>query len=281
MCDLDRFKRVNDTFGHQAGDETINSCGCALKNSCRPGDLVARYGGEEFAVLYADCGNAAAARLAAQILQSFAGSRSRDGRPVGDGQHRRDRGSAGDTPETMLRRADRASSLAKSNGRNVVVYSAISACCDMDRTKTHLRPVKSSRSWELFQQDSVTPVPARSRSKLRGFVADHQVSIAVDDNQVQLEIDDVPAGRLRRLTDRPTTFRIDVRFEEEHAQDHGEQAAVGSGVGAARTKIKIAIGRSKAATGVRTTWRPRPARSHHFCAYLMAVEDDVPLLWVS
>ena len=52
MCDLDRFKLVNDTYGHQAGDEAIKSLAALLKGACRPGDLVARYGGEEFVMLW-------------------------------------------------------------------------------------------------------------------------------------------------------------------------------------------------------------------------------------
>ncbi len=122
MCDLDRFKRVNDTYGHQAGDEAIKSLASLLKSSCRPGDLVARYGGEEFVMLCADCDNATAARRAEQVRKSLGelAQAKMEGRTVtvsfGVTEIQ-----PGDTPETMLRRADRALLLAKAKGRNVVV----------------------------------------------------------------------------------------------------------------------------------------------------------------
>ena len=58
MCDIDHFKKVNDTYGHQAGDEALVYFASLLQRSARPGDLVARYGGEEFVMLCADCDNA-------------------------------------------------------------------------------------------------------------------------------------------------------------------------------------------------------------------------------
>ena len=59
--DLDRFKQVNDTHGHGAGDELIVAVAGRLMQSCRQGDLVARLGGDEFAIL---CHNATAAGMA-------------------------------------------------------------------------------------------------------------------------------------------------------------------------------------------------------------------------
>lgn len=51
MCDLDHFKKINDTFGHAAGDRALKAVAGALEGHRRQGDTVARYGGEEFAVL--------------------------------------------------------------------------------------------------------------------------------------------------------------------------------------------------------------------------------------
>ncbi len=54
MCDIDHFKQVNDTYGHQAGDIVLKTITNVLKNIFRVTDLIARYGGEEFAVLLND-----------------------------------------------------------------------------------------------------------------------------------------------------------------------------------------------------------------------------------
>ncbi|WP_250312068.1 PleD family two-component system response regulator [Rickettsia endosymbiont of Oedothorax gibbosus] len=54
MCDIDYFKQVNDSYGHQAGDVVLKTVANVLKNIFRVTDLIARYGGEEFAVLLND-----------------------------------------------------------------------------------------------------------------------------------------------------------------------------------------------------------------------------------
>lgn len=55
MVDIDHFKRVNDTYGHAAGDEVIKVVGQALQECVRPMDTVARFGGEEFAIILPNC----------------------------------------------------------------------------------------------------------------------------------------------------------------------------------------------------------------------------------
>jgi len=55
MCDMDYFKKVNDEYGHEAGDVVLKGLAHTLQNSCRASDLVIRYGGEEFLILLVDC----------------------------------------------------------------------------------------------------------------------------------------------------------------------------------------------------------------------------------
>ncbi|MES2951116.1 MAG: GGDEF domain-containing protein [Pseudomonadota bacterium] len=55
MLDIDHFKKVNDTYGHQAGDQVLQAIGKSIASCVRPMDTVARYGGEEFAVVLPNC----------------------------------------------------------------------------------------------------------------------------------------------------------------------------------------------------------------------------------
>ena len=69
LCDIDHFKRDNDTYGHNAGDDALAFIADILQKSCRPGDNAYRWGGEEFIMLMPDTTLAEAAELAEAIRE--------------------------------------------------------------------------------------------------------------------------------------------------------------------------------------------------------------------
>ena len=119
FLDLDHFKRLNDTHGHQAGDEVLLSFAKALRASVRDGDCAARYGGEEFAVVLPSAASAdmsgAAEVVVHRLKANWAGPVTFS---VGIAIHR-----LGDAPSTTLARADAAVYEAKANGRDTLVFA--------------------------------------------------------------------------------------------------------------------------------------------------------------
>jgi two-component system cell cycle response regulator len=136
LLDLDRFKLINDTYGHSAGDRVLEEVARRLRENVRPHDIVARYGGEEFLIAMPETSlNAArnaAERLcrvieAAPIVLPNTGAlvhvTASVGLAMGDGS-----GPDRDTPvSTILDQADRALLIAKSEGRNQVNVSRTAA----------------------------------------------------------------------------------------------------------------------------------------------------------
>jgi diguanylate cyclase (GGDEF)-like protein/PAS domain S-box-containing protein len=218
LCDLDYFKRVNDTYGHQAGDEVLITFAALLRRHCRSGDLVARYGGEEFVLLCADCDNATATRRAEELRQEIAELplAALEGRSV-SASFGVTEVQAGDTPETMLRRADRALYQAKSSGRNTVVQLGAGS------GDPEAAPKRTSwLSWllgtapdQVLERTLATSVPFNVVvEKMRGFVADHHAQIdSVTENYLVLKIEG-GQDMLRRSADRPVPFVIEMRFDE-------------------------------------------------------------------
>lgn len=70
MLDIDHFKKVNDTYGHQAGDQVLQAVGKCLAGCVRPMDTVARYGGEEFSVILPNCQPSFGWQVAERIRES-------------------------------------------------------------------------------------------------------------------------------------------------------------------------------------------------------------------
>lgn len=106
--DLDRFKAINDRFGHPTGDHTLVSVVAGLKQSLRPVDVIARIGGDEFIVLLPDTSEAAAADIMMRLREESVAAWSFG---VASAQ-------PADTQETLLGRADHALYVQKKKRRN-------------------------------------------------------------------------------------------------------------------------------------------------------------------
>jgi diguanylate cyclase (GGDEF)-like protein len=122
FCDLDRFKTVNDTLGHAAGDELLRQVSARLRAVVRPGDTVGRLSGDEFAVILpglADPSDAAA--LAERLVACFDapfrldGVETRIGTSVGVAVHEAREPT---TADELIRRADDAMYVDKESGRS-------------------------------------------------------------------------------------------------------------------------------------------------------------------
>jgi len=123
MIDLDDFKRINDTFGHGAGDTTIRAAATIIRRSVRPFDICTRYGGEEFAVVMPDSSATIAETVAERIRTRIGAWRAADD-ALGAMQITASIGFAlghrTASADEFLARADRALYAAKNAGKNQV-----------------------------------------------------------------------------------------------------------------------------------------------------------------
>ena len=181
--DLDRFKRINDTLGHSAGDELLNSVANRLKNSCRgtyrnsdnpmqtnklQTPHIARLGGDEFTVLLTDLDDPeVAGRVAERIRDELTAPFSHRGHQfvvspsIGIAIFPDD----GDTMEELLKNADTAMYQAKQNGRNSFRYytdnmniqslerlnleNELRIALDKQDFHLHFQPKVNARDWKI------------------------------------------------------------------------------------------------------------------------------------
>jgi diguanylate cyclase (GGDEF)-like protein/PAS domain S-box-containing protein len=123
VCDLDHFKAINDTFGHQTGDQVLKAVGSLLKRRCRRSDIACRYGGEEFLVVFPGMPAEVAATWAEKIRTAISEvhvKRDSSSRQVtasfGVATYPQD----GPTWHALIAAADEAQHAAKAAGRNLV-----------------------------------------------------------------------------------------------------------------------------------------------------------------
>ncbi len=121
FIDIDRFKNINDTLGHDAGDTLLREIGTRLRHCVRQADTIARLGGDEFVILLQDINEPAdVAKVAHKILAEIAGSLDILGQEIrvtasiGISIYPQD----GEGEQTLMKNADIAMYHAKQEGKN-------------------------------------------------------------------------------------------------------------------------------------------------------------------
>ncbi len=206
MLDLDRFKIINDTSGHLAGDALLREIATLFRRNLQPGDLAARMGGDEFLVLLTDCTREHSERCVGDLLKDLSELRFPwEGRlydvTASSGVVYLDRTSP--EPEVLISQVDVATFTAKRNGRNQVsvytgqdsgaagdhqemkIVAGLRRSLEENRFELYAQPIvpliasKAAQSFELLLRmrdengEMVSPaafVPAAERYGLMGLV---------------------------------------------------------------------------------------------------------------
>ncbi|GIW98425.1 MAG: diguanylate cyclase [Pirellulaceae bacterium] len=289
ICDIDFFKRINDNYGHQAGDEALKVFANILRSSARSADLVARYGGEEFVILCPQCDIATATARAEEIrrkveqveVSALDGASMTSSFGVTEIQ-------PGDDPETLIARADRALITAKENGRNRVVQLGVGQSENGEQApfsnahiKEDLAEIDSRSSWlrffrrqavPLMSAEYLTAVPEQvALEKVMGFIEDHQGElISSAASRLGVRIDGRRSATVFRRHERPPTLLLDITLTEVRFQveNHGT-------VYQRRTKVTVLVRSESSRDRRKDTIRGQAMRVlQSFQAYLVAQPID-------
>jgi diguanylate cyclase (GGDEF)-like protein len=146
MMDVDYFKAINDTCGHQAGDKVLTTLAARLQEHIRPYDRIGRYGGDEFIIVLPDCGIKAAANIAERLRDGCIRKPARfKGQPLG---FTLSIGCAATenmtrpTAERLIRAGDQALYEAKRSGRDRVIIAPPARKRTTGKGPAHASPKK-------------------------------------------------------------------------------------------------------------------------------------------
>ena len=177
LADLDDFKAVNDTFGHEAGDELLRQIGKRFQQQVREADTVARLGGDEFAIVLPGATQAGAVRVAKTLVDSL-----RDPFEINAHGLRVDAAASfgivmypghGKDAGTLLRLADIAMYAAKRQQESFAVYSTIQETTNVERLvfATDLRTAIEQHAERREIRSHLQPIASLADDSIVGFEA--------------------------------------------------------------------------------------------------------------
>jgi diguanylate cyclase (GGDEF)-like protein len=208
FADIDHFKTINDTYGHEAGDAVLQGVAASLRRNLRLSDRVGRYGGEEFMVLLPETGVEDAAVLADKLRLIVAGERHvlPDGSEVGVTISLGVTGGAGDrlSVDALVREADAAMYSAKALGRDQV-YAFEAPNDDSTIVRSPISPAGRSQAMELGRRahgaaadalaQIISPLP-HYRGQPSALIATIVTTLARQLSLPEHEIDKIRAAAL-------------------------------------------------------------------------------------
>jgi diguanylate cyclase (GGDEF)-like protein len=160
--DLNNFKAVNDTYGHQAGDTLLKQVGNAISANLREGDAVARMGGDEFLILLPDTGLVEAAVICDRVSSAVAAIHAEVSSSSGIAEYR-----VGDDPDLVIARADQAMYSAKAEQTACAIFAGVS--CDISKIQDIQELDKAIDNKELVP--FLQPIAVSYNHRILGYEA--------------------------------------------------------------------------------------------------------------
>jgi diguanylate cyclase (GGDEF)-like protein len=265
LLDLDRFKTVNDTLGHQAGDKLLEGVAGRIKAACREDDIAARLGGDEFAVIAMSRDGDllhSAENLALRLIEAISEPGEIDGRPVVVGcsigialvpAH-------GERIDEILRNADLALYRSKSDGRNRFQIYSMQMKAEADRRSAleidlreaiwgdqldvHYQPVVDIVSRRVVTVEAL----ARWRHPTRGPISPTEFIPVAEQTGLIVELGNwVMLRACRDATQMPSHIKVavnlsPVQFAESNIVEWASFALADSGLPAERLEFEITEG---------------------------------------
>lgn len=219
VCDIDYFKKVNDTYGHHVGDQALVAFAQTLKQFVRSRDIVARYGGEEFVILCANCDLQSAVHRAEQVRVNLNQTPQQmlDGKTLSASFGVAELKADEDVTDFFVR-ADKALFAAKQAGRNRVKKASDTLEPTVpDRPNFEISPTTGVqwRKWRkkpLFCEEYCTSTSSEMlANKLRGFITECDARpLHIEQSYASISAMAVAKNNESKRT----WFRVDVEFQE-------------------------------------------------------------------